>query len=187
MCVCVCVCTCVRMCMHVCMHVWMCKTQREQETDRLSCAAADFHLWIIAYAMFFVEFLMKIMPMTVVPGRSGARPGLALHGRAGSHQETGVNGWLRLTGLRWASEPGGMSALCLAETTLRACIASGTFLQTLPELVTPSKGLSLSLFSCPHGSYKRMPDIIWFVGYKTYAIWAPTKCSLADSFLRPMA
>ena len=87
----------------------------------------------------------EILPMTVLPGRSGARPGPALHGRAGSHQETGVNGRLCLTRLRRASETGGMSALCLAETTLQACITSGTFLQTLPELVTPLKGLSLSL------------------------------------------
>ena len=47
--------------------------------------------------------------------------------------------------LRSASET---ISLHILRTTLRASL-SGTFLQTLPDLVTPLKGHSLSLRSCP--------------------------------------
>ena len=63
--------------------------------------------------------------------------------RPGSHHPRSVGG-------RWRLGVGGTLRASLSGTflTLRASL-SGTFLQTLPDLVTPLKGHSLSPRSCP--------------------------------------
>ena len=100
----------VHMCVCVCLHgcgggVCMFVCKRDRQTDRYSQLC-----WWLFQILLFNFF--DVMLMTVLLGWSCARPGTAVHGRAGSHQEAGVNSWLRVTGLWRTSKTGGMSALC---------------------------------------------------------------------------
>ena len=104
-CVCVCMCVCLHGC-GVCVCVCMFVCERDRQTDRYS----QFCWWWLFQILLFNFF--NVMLMTVLLGWSCARPGTAVHGRAGSHQEAGVNSWLRVTGLWRTSKTGGMSALC---------------------------------------------------------------------------
>ena len=59
--------------------------------------------------------------------------------------------------------------VCTARATLRASL-SGTFLQTLPDLVTPLKGHSLSPHSCP---------LTWSVPSARFGYWYDCRSTLA--------
>ena len=105
-CVCVYICVCLHGCgVCVCVCACLCVKETDRQIDTHSFADDD-------YSKYCCLIFFNVMLMTVLLGWSCARPGTAVHGRAGSHQEAGVNSWLRVTGLWRTSKTGGMSALC---------------------------------------------------------------------------
>ena len=110
--------------------------------DCSKCMSSYFYLFQYCYYSYSCSFyhLLQLPPPLLLPPPP---PPLPLPPDRQTDRKTGGQINQKSTNVNWRRQTRGM-----LHATLQAPL-SGTFLQTLPDLVTPLKGHSLSPRSCP--------------------------------------